>query len=192
MATDPWPGFDAIRQRLHGLVDPDASPLVEDWERIIQEGNRRGVLQGVDGFGQPMPALRYRNGFGNPNKQNRKGRGFGKAAKESRYDNLTTAEYRRLTGPRLAPRRLQSRVIRNLETGHGRDPGNRFQWFAVGAWDNVVNAKGEKFLMAHFAPRPGSRLPRYDLRPVRPEDRRLARQKCREWARELIRKAAGK
>ena len=184
--VDPWPGFDRLAQRLHGLVDPDAGPLMEDWEKVIYEGNRRGVLQGVDGFGRPMPPLKYRNGKGNANKRSRSGRAYGKGG-GAHGDNLTTSEYRKLTGPRLAPRRLQSRVITNLVTGHGRDPGNRYEWFAVGNWDRVVNTDGEKFLMDHFEPRSGSSLPKYDLRPVRPEDRRLARQVAREWIRGLIR-----
>jgi len=189
MAMDPWPGFDRLTQRLHGLADPDASDLMVDWEKIIYEGNRRGVLQGIDGHGRPMTPLKYRNGRGNASKANRSGRGFGKGGGK-RFDNLTTAEYRKLTGPRLAPRRLQSRSIANLVTGHGRDPSHHYQWFAVGNWDNVVNAKGEKFYMAHFEPKAGSRLPKYDLRPVRPEDKRLAKQVLRGWIRSVLRGGA--
>ncbi len=185
MASDPWPGFDRLVQRLHGLKDPDASELMEDWEKIIYEGNRRGVLQGLDGHGNPMTPLKYRNGRGNAAKRNRSGRSFGKGG-GMRGDNLTSSEYRKLTGPRLAPRRLQSRAITNLVTAHGRDPANHCQWFAEGNWDNVVNADGEKFYMAHFEPRPGSRLPRYDLRPVRPEDKALARQVLRGWIRHML------
>jgi len=186
MATDTWPGFDALRVRLHGLAEPDASELVEEWERILVEGNRRGVLQGLDGHDRPMPPLKYRTGRGNPNKQNRRGRRFGMGV-ENRYDNLTTAQYQQLTGPRLAPRRLQSRAIKNLVTGSGRDPANDHQWFAEGRWDQVLSRDGKKFLPFHFEPGPGSRLPKYDLRPVRPQDRQAARQLARQWVRDLMR-----
>jgi hypothetical protein len=57
-------GFDATARRLDVMADPDASPLMDDWERIIVEGNRRGVLSGLDGNDRPMPPLRYRGGPG--------------------------------------------------------------------------------------------------------------------------------
>src|SRR4051812_23494719 len=146
-----WLGFDALSKKLARLADPDCSPLMETWERIIVEDNRKGVLEGTDSDGAPMPPLRYRGGTVGKPKGRTKNRGVTSGTlKTGTGANLTTAEYRQLTGPRLAPRREESRVIANLHTGHGRDPADQFRWFAVGAWYDVVSKKGVPFLKFHF------------------------------------------
>jgi hypothetical protein len=78
-------------------------------------------------------------------------------------DNLTTAEYRLLNGPPLAPRREQSRVITNFVTRStliqtGDETGVVLEY----GWADVVSKKGRPFLEAHFEGR--GRLPKRDLR----------------------------
>lgn len=190
MATVEWPGYNRLRAALATLADPDASALMRNWERIIVEGNRRGVLSGLDGNDQPMAPLKYRGGAAKATR-NRKGPRFGANPKFSSLHQPTTREYQQMTGPRLAPQYANSRVIMNLRTGHGRDPVNRYQWFAVGEWDEVVNEKGVAFLPFHFAEDRGRavHLPRYDLRPVRPADKRLAQREMVKWAKATVRAA---
>jgi hypothetical protein len=175
-----WEGFDELAKKLRRLRDPDASDLMEDWERVIVEDHRRGVLAGLDKDDQPMPPLKYRGGRGAPTKGRKKSQ-FGTVKHPNNPGsggNLSTSQYRKLTGPRLAPRGEESRVITNLHTGHGRDAKTN-AWFAVGAWDRVVSKKGVPFLMFHFNGE--GRLPRYDLRGVRPEGFRQAVQLLRQW-----------
>lgn len=182
-----WLGFDALSRKLARLADPDATPLMEQWEDIIAEDNRKGVLEGTDMDGNDMPSLKYRGGSAAP-KRARKGKAQGSvvgAHNPGVGGNLTTTEYRQLTGPRLAPRGENSRVITNFATAHGRDTSDRFRWFAVGKWLDVVNAKGEPFLHYHFDGL--GRNPRYDLRGLRPWGRRLAREALRQWADRLLR-----
>lgn len=190
MASVTWEGYDVLRLGLQTIADPPMEPLMEQWERIIVEGNRRGVLQGIDGFDQPMPPLRYRNGIG-IRARNRKSSYFGTKKYKVNIGtgaNLTTREYQKLTGPRLAPRGERSRVIANLRTQHGRDPSMNYAWFAEGAWLDVVSITGYPFLEAHFDPQAGSRLPRYDLRPVRPDDMRLAEAALTDYMEDLIKR----
>jgi hypothetical protein len=127
---------------------------MEEWERIIEQDNRRGVLAGQDKDGRPMVPVTYRPAGDKPKrwtKANDKkvaARAGLQGPIASGYDdNLTSAEYRRLAGQPLAPRGLNSRSIKNLLTQHGRDGGG---WFAEGAWFDVVSRKGVQFLMAHF------------------------------------------
>lgn len=193
MASVTWEGYDVLRLGLETISDPPMQPLMEEWADIIWEGNRRGVLSGLDGENKPMPPLRYRNGNGRQTR-NRGDRYFGRSASRPKFGtgaNLTTAEYQKLTGPRLAPRRDKSRVITNLGKHVGRDPDNNYGWFAEGVWRDVVSTKGFSFLMAHFAPESGSRLPRYDLRPVRPEDVRRAEESLEQFMESLLKRLFG-
>ncbi len=170
-ATFEWEAFARLAGALEALSEFDAFPLMEQWESIVTEGNRRGVLSGRDGFDQPMPALQYRGGAGRRT-ANRRVPDYGTtlhAATDpaaAAGDNLTSAQYRALTGPRLAPRREASRAVKNLHTQVLSDGSGR--WEVVGAWSDVVSRKGVPFLPFHFAG--AGRLPRYDLRPVRPQD----------------------
>lgn len=182
-----WLGYDALSRKLLRLADPDATPLMEQWEKIIVEDNRKGVLEGYDMDDKPYPELKYRAGHGQVTR-GRKGKSHGTVVKGAHSPgvggNLTTAEYRQLTGPRLAPRGEGSRVITNLMSGHGRDTGDRFRWFALGKWFDVVNAKGEEFLHYHFDGM--GRNPRYDLRGVRAWGQRQAREALRQWVAKLL------
>jgi hypothetical protein len=73
-------------------------------------------------------------------------------------NNLTTAQYKRLTGPRQAPRRDQSRIITNLTS---KTPVlHPWGWRLESTWADVLDAKGRKFLPRVFKT--------YELRGVRP------------------------
>jgi hypothetical protein len=192
--TVEWPGLAKLTAQMVKISNYDPMPVLQKWEDIIVEGNRRGVLSGLDGLDQPMPPLQYRNGKGKRT-ANRKGGAngeFGKARFNATgrgpfatglHDNLTTAEYQKLTGPRLAPRRDQSRVIKNLKTEiRMPSPG---RWEVIGSWDDVVSVKGVKFLGAHFEGR-HPHIPWYDLRPIRPRDWQFCVNALRADTRQLF------
>jgi hypothetical protein len=198
MASFTWTGFDKIQAQLGRLIDPDAAPLMEEWEHILVADNRRGVLAGEDGDGNPMRPVTYRPRGGvlkraTPRQRNRTRAGKGVFAGAGPYaaglnNNLSREEYLRLGGPPLAPRGANSRVITNYFTGHGRE-GN--QWFATGAWFEVVSNRGVPFLEAHFTGASTGRghavhLPRRDLRGVRPQGRQEAVAALHDWLARLL------
>jgi hypothetical protein len=200
-----------LRRGLGSLVAIDFSPLMLRWEDVLVEDNRKGVLEGTDGWGRAMPPLVYRNGAGkktagrkgdvrgstekrfkgrsdyefyNPKFLERSKPGISRPRKPRDKDrktyavqagprkagavilpnnNLSTAAYQRLTGPRLAPRRDASRVITNYETRHGHDAQS---WFAEGSWRDVLTPTGDELLPIHF--NGTGAAPKYDLRHVRP------------------------
>lgn len=186
--TVDWPDFGRLDQCLTALADFDAMPLMERWADIVVEGNRRGVLSGLDGHDRPMPPLKYRDGKGRPT-ANRKAGLYGTTAHGTTgrgpyatglHDNLTTRQYQDLAGPRLAPRREQSRAVTNLHT-EIRHPAPDV-WEVVGAWLEVVSEDGVSFLPFHLEGT--ARLPRYDLRPVRPKDLQAAANALRAFLKE--------
>lgn len=194
-ANDVSTGLGRLQSKLVAIshIADHAGPLMERWERVIEADNRKGVLAGLDKDGNPpgRPLIYRPVGKGvkltvaqrlgqSPNKRRGIYMGHGPAA-SGLHNNLATSEYRKLTGPRLAPRRQFSRVITNLRTGHGRDG---LVWYAEGAWLEVVTPKGRHFLHYHFD---GEGQLRYDLRGVRPEGRRLLLDALREWAKLEIR-----
>jgi hypothetical protein len=197
LSTVEWPGYAALQKRLSKLgtlTITETRPLLEEFERIIIEDNRKGVLSSLDKDGAPMVAVKYRNGVYKNVRARRgqkfgstlgtyKGIGFGMQGGSHLNGNLTTKEYKQLTGPPLAPRGEQSRVIANLKTGHGQD-GNSF--YAVGSWKQVVSVKGKSFLPAHF--NGSGHLPVRDLRGVRPWGMREAQKAVRAWAKYLLKK----
>jgi hypothetical protein len=228
-------GARRVEARLKGLERIDAADvgrLLDDWEDIIVEDNRRGVLSGLDKDGEPLTEVTYRGQGAITPRKARSGDFFGSSRKQDRLrtvrslsrkgvrlvgrspkgaersmgdrvrfkglsdytfttragvkmilanNNLSTAAYKRLDGPPLAPRREASRVIANLVTGQGRD-GDDF--FAAGGWQDVVSPKGVPFLGAHFKGENG--LPKRDLRGVRPWGMAKARAAVRTWARWLL------
>jgi hypothetical protein len=197
-------GCERIRRRLAAIehVIDHAGPLMEHWERLMEEGNRRGVLEGTDKDGGVMLAATYRPtatqkraiyaGTAKPvrptlaqrlGQHPRKMRGdffgFGPAV-SGLNNNLTSAEYRRLDGPPLAPRRQFSRVITNFET-FSFQPEEHGYWLVTGSWKQVVSPTGYHFLPDLFdgkSPQPGPR----DLRGVRPDDLRKMKATILPWA----------
>ena len=199
MASYSWPDYSRLAGMLNRLADPDPTPLLEEWEDVIREDNRRGILvTQTDCRGNPMVPVKYRP-KGAPQRptraqQNRAGRrgvfaGLGPHA-AGLNNNLTTSEYKRLGGPPLAPRGPNSRVITNLVTVHSTAPVGG-EWFAAGYWDEVVSMRGVMFLPAHFTGantgRGGrTKLPVRDLRGIRPQGRMEALKALKRWGRSLL------
>jgi hypothetical protein len=186
----PDSGINRLIARLDQLIDPapHIRHLGEALEKILVEDNRAGVLAGLDKDGNPLEPTTYRDSGGGAAYKRRRGKamgtvdlaafkGFGLGGTNG---NLTRKEYQVLTGPPLAPRGENSRVIANLRTRHS---WSGKELVVEGAWLDVVSAKGVPFLIAHFQGR--NRLPRRDLRGVRPSGRKAARTKVAEWAKAL-------
>lgn len=181
--------FAGARVLLAKIRNADFSPLMERWEVIMAQDNRRGVLAGLDKDGQPLIPVTYRPITPNPprptsrqtNNRNRLPMGFGPAA-AGLHNNLTFKEYQRLGGPPLAPRGPFSRVITNLVTRSGRRSGSI--WYAAAAWMDIVSTKGRPFLRAHLLGLNG--LPKRNIAGVRPEGRREAQTALRAFVARLV------
>jgi hypothetical protein len=196
-ATVDLSGVDRLQERLRRIADPDATPLMQTFMRIIDDDNRKGVLAGTDMNGNPMIPVKYRPKLKPGQKpvkltvEQRLGqkpnakRGRYVDAGGTRNNNLTSAEYRLLGGTPLAPRGQFSRVITNLLTDYDDSQRLSGKWEAWGYWDGVVSVKGVAFLKFHFDGE--GHLPKRDLRGLRPEGRELARQALRNWALDMVR-----
>jgi hypothetical protein len=193
-------GCERIQRRLAAIehVMDHAGDLMEHWERLMEEGNRRGILEGTDKDGNPMLPVTYRprfsranyGGAGKPVKltvsqrlgqhaRTKRGDFFGLGPASSGWNNnLTSTEYRRLDGPPLAPRRQFSRVITNFVTTSFQ-PEEHGPWIVVGTWKDVVSATGYHFLPDLFETR--------DLRGVRPDDLDKIRATILPWAKLTVR-----
>jgi hypothetical protein len=180
-------GFDRWEERLRRVLTADYYPLMEQWEVVMTRDNTRGILAGQDKDGNPVKPVTYRP-KGQPaglTRGQRNGRrknarfgafaGFGPHA-AGLNNNLTLAEYRKLDGPPLAPRRQFSRVITNFGTDATKTGP---PWFVVGFWDDVVDVKGRPFLDRAFAVR--------DMRGVRPQGKDEARKAAVRYVRKLVR-----
>lgn len=184
-------GLERLTARLrsvasHGL---DATDLMKTFQTIIEADNRKGVLAGLDKDGRPMAPVTYRpvgkaakltaSQRNTSNARARKGAFAGRGPLASGlHGNLASAEYRRLGGPPLAPRKAFSRVITNLRTHHVQVSPHT--WEAYGFWYEVVDVKGRPFLHHLFK--------RRDLRGVRPEGRAKARKAAVAWMSDRIRR----
>ena len=197
-------GLDRLRTRFERLANPNPVLLMETWSDIMDDDNRRGILHGTDGNGNPMVQVSYRpvNAKGEKMKRGarltveqrlgqapRTKRGrlatFGSIA-EGLNNNLSSSSYRKLDGPPLAPRRQFSRVITNYHTRYGEIRQN--VWEVVGAWIDVISRKGVPFLRYHFTG--AGRLVIRDLRGIRPEGIAKARKSARAWMIDQIRNPA--
>jgi hypothetical protein len=200
---------EEVLEDLDALTNRQAEPLLEEIALLLVEDNRKGVLRGIDGEGVGMPPVTYRTGYRQPTARfrARTSQAFGTTAGtfkgRTRWsdatvakrrtegvlpnNNLTTAAYKRLTGPPLAPRGEQSRVITNHRTEYGRDGTGRF--FVRRFWKDVVSAKGRAFLRHHF--KGEGNLPRRDLRGIRPETRAKIRKAVWEFV-DLITRPKGR
>ena len=78
--------------------------------------------------------------------RNGRGRTFGGSGPLAAglHNNLTSAEYRQLGGPPLAPRGRYSRVITNLLTDH--EKLREGVWQVTYWWDDVVDVRGNLWL----------------------------------------------
>ena len=156
-----------LRRMLDSMENPDFSQFMEQCEVAIHEGHIRGVMAGTGGSGQVLKPTSYRMSKSAPLRKNRtinNSRFGGPAMTEN--DNLTTAEYVKLKGPPLAPRGLGSRVIRNFASESGLDADG---WYVTAYLVGIISRKGKPFMEYHFTG--AGRLPRRDLRGIRPETR---------------------
>jgi hypothetical protein len=189
-------GLDHLQVRLARIRNPDATPLMATWMQIIDDDNRRGVLAGTDKDGVAMKPVAYRpkkpgvkltveQRLGQrPNALRGRFAAFGSTAGAAN-NNLTSAQYRLLDGPPLAPRRQFSRAITNLLTDYDDSHRAQGKWEAWGYWDNVVSATGVPFLKFHFNGE--GHNPTRDLRGLRPEGRERAKAALRNWSVDMVR-----
>jgi hypothetical protein len=164
--------------------------LLESWERLVEEGNRKGLLAGTDAAGHPAPPLKYRpkGGVRKLTVQQRLGQhprlGRGKYY-GGKTASLASTDYRHLDGPRDAPRKQFSRVITNAAMTHGRVQGERHIWFVQLAWVDIVSKKGYHFLPVLCT---GNKtIPPYEIRGIRPPDVTKMREALQSWSKLLIR-----
>jgi len=110
--------------------------------------------------------------------------------------NLSTSEYKRLTGPPLAPRGPASRVISNYTVEYIAQPNTVG---VEGGWDDVVSKSGVSFLPFHFNGATSSRaffaasiggdnhhLPRRNLVGLRQWGKTQARKELNAWVTQLM------
>jgi hypothetical protein len=169
-----------VASRLETIKDY-AGPLLNAWHDVLVEDNRRGVMMGLDGNGNPMKPTKYRHsitqsGAGKAGDKffNAAGRAYNfnptsgginsfggtfanlsgaesdsplSGYKPGASNNLTTTQYKKLTGPPLAPRGPGSRVISNyvVEILSGANMVG-----VEGGWNDVLSKKGVEFLPFHF------------------------------------------
>lgn len=176
-------GFSTAERRLARLKDPDPTPMLEHFRAIITEDNRAGVLSGTDKDGNPLDPVTYRNGAAKKTAF-RRGAAFGRppaAFLGTAGDNLSAAEYRKATGPPLAPRREKSRVVANMVTSWSKlGPG---RWEVVAGWADIFSRKGRPFLHAHLT---GWKFKHFelkqrDLRGVRPAGVAKLKRALSDW-----------
>ncbi|MGZ3299319.1 MAG: hypothetical protein ACXWPK_00210 [Isosphaeraceae bacterium] len=200
-------GRFAARIKRLDLTRGDVTQLLKNWERLMEAGNRAGILAGTDGKGQSLAAVTYRP-VGQARKKLTLGERLGQKSNKRRGEyggvmaagggllannNLTSAAYRQLDGPPLAPRRQFSRVISNATTGNYPDLVRHGVYYVELAWSDVVSPNGFHFLPVHFNGLPlgknGPRIQR-DLRGVRPDDKEKMLASLRRWCALTIRDKA--
>lgn len=190
---------DRLADRFRAILRPDARPLMITWMEIIRRDNERGVLEGLDKDGRPLAPVTYRPipaamrltaAQKNLVKGNRRGlfAGLGASPGGMPNNNLTSAEYRRLGGPPLAPRGKYSRVVTNLETEFAPPSGagaGGTGWQAYGYWREVVSVQGAKFLQYHF--HGVGKTKKRDLTGVRPQGVQRASRSAVAWIIDIVR-----
>jgi hypothetical protein len=177
-------GLDRLVERFRKLQDPDARPLMLRWMDLIARSNRRGAIEGTDKDDVPLVPVTYRPvpDLVGHRKRGKTGPFGGLSA--PMFGNLSTEEYRHLTGQPLAPRGLDSRIVTNLKTEF--DHPSPTEWVAYGAWDEVYARDGKtEFLIFHFDGE--SPLPKRDYRGVRPPEFEEAKESAKAWLMDAVR-----
>jgi hypothetical protein len=218
-------GFERVFNALFRLetVTNYVGPLLEAWKNVLVEDNRRGVMQGIDGDGKRMKPTKYRKSLRQTDDGqagdaffNAQGEEFSNMEGEREFffsnqtggpgvgfkpgpsANLKNREYRKMTGPPLAPRGPASRVISNytvepLTSNNGNTVG------VEGGWDDVVSDKGFEFLPVHFQgfgsqnpvfassiSGPNRNMPRRNLVGLRAWGKKQARLELNAWVKWLM------
>jgi hypothetical protein len=155
-------------------------PLLTEYERVMVEDLTTGVMEGVGGNDRPVAPVTYRDEVRKATPA-RAGAAFGTSTGKPKYGpawpaNLKSSEYRKLTGPALAPRHHESRILANFETSHFR---RGTDWVAAGRWRDFVNAKGDPLIPILFAARLHG--------GIREWGREEARRVTRVWLNHLMR-----
>lgn len=175
-------------------------PLMMAWAKVLVEDNRRGVLAGVDGNDQPVKPTSYRQSFTQAGidkptyvksvfnvqtnaswRVNVSGTQSGSGYKPGPLANLTTREYKKQSGPPLAPRGMASRIISNYAIEAVQ---NENILGVEGRWYEVVDKKGRSFLPYHF--NGGKHLPMRNMVGLRRWGKQRARRDLREWINDLM------
>jgi hypothetical protein len=188
-------GLDRLRARFEQLANLDPTPLLARITDLMSRDNTAGVLAGTDGNGAAMAPVIYRPVSAKTGKPTKKGialtvaqrlgqspgKGRGRSSRigsgtEHTNNNLTSAEYRLLGGPPLAPRKQFSRVITNYQQKPAQISDT--VWEVVGSWVNVLSVKGVPFLTFHFN---GIGQKRRDLRGIRPDGVSRIRETAHLW-----------
>ncbi len=206
--------FDRVFNAMFRLetVKDYVGPLIAAWTAVLIEDNRRGVMMGVDGEGRRMKPTKYRTslrqtsaGEAGDEFFNAQGEAFSNIEGEQEFyfanltgqndvigfkpgpsGNMSRKEYRKATGPPLAPRGPASRVISNytvepLASATGNTVG------VEGGWDDVVSEKGFEFLPVHF--NGGKNIPRRNLVGLRAWGKAQARKELNAWVKWLLTQA---
>lgn len=110
-----------------------------------------------------------------------------KSTQGHQYDNLTTKEYKQLTGPPLAPRGEASRVITNYLVNQTTSS----PWIVEGAWVDILSRKGVPFIHAHFigagcGKNMATQLPVRNLVGIRQWGRDQIQRALRDWIRDEL------
>lgn len=170
MARMTWgDGTGRYLTRIAG-IGSHVGPLMDQWVDIAVEDNRKGVLLGTGGDDQPLARVTYRLGLTQARVSARGGANMGltvgsfKGLDAHRNGNLTSAEYRKLSGPPTAPRGPNSRAITNYHGKVSHTPGMD-RWEVETAWLDIVTAKGKPFWQYILDGTPT--MPARDLRGLR-------------------------
>lgn len=185
MSGATWEGFDELNALLDRLGQPPPEGMFEELEEVIQRDNERGILAGTDRNGNPMKPTK-RQGLA-------QGHWAGTVLPDGRivryYQSGQTPGPRAPadggdgSGPPLAPKGKQSRVIKDLVTAHFENkPG---EWHVIGAWENVLSRKGVPFLPFHF--RGEGKLATRDIAGLRPEGLAEAKEVVAKWTQRVVR-----
>lgn len=193
-------GLDRIIRKLSVVVDlkqkEAVAPLLADFYAVIVEDNRRGVMMGIDKDDKPAPPLKYRNAAKIQSGARSMKSGMFGIQEGARYkgmapragnmlanNNLKTWQYRKMTGPRQAPRRDSSRIITNLRLRNSRFENGA--WVVEAYWAEYVTPKGQPILKWTF--NGTKRMKAYPLNGVRAWGRRKAEQIAKAYFLRLIR-----
>lgn len=223
--------FNRVFEMAHRLetIQMYVGPLLEAWAAVLIEDNRRGVMMGIDGDGNPMKPTKYRlsltqtaaggredkffnfsgqafnfnpetanstSTFMGATYANLSGLGNQPGYKPGSGGNLKASEYRKMTGPPLAPRGPGSRVISNYTIEAIVQPNTVG---VEGGWDDVVSKKGVEFLPFHFSGATSANatfatsiagdnhhLPRRNLVGLRQWGKTQARKELNAWVTQLM------
>jgi hypothetical protein len=209
-------GYGSMISKLKSLVNLNAADLMEAWEVVIQEDNRKGVLAGTNKEGIPMVKPQYRPIQPGPYRVNVAVKGRGKTItqinRELKRFRLSQAKGRKRGrfegrspfGPGWVERNNNLTTAEyQLLGGPPLAPRDQYsrvitnlatdhkrisehQWIAWGEWKEVMSPDGFHFLPVLFARN------NWDLRGVRPEGVRKALEALHNWARLAIREHFGR